>query len=196
MMSYPKHHCSQFPALTGIPYSSIAFSSNYNKTQSCFYVFLGPGGMGPHLLTHSPLHSQGRILLAPWIPQHHGFSSTQFQQPSSLLPQVLCTAVSSALNNSPGHFSTGWFLSLLAPSHPSDGPFLTTLVFFKLSWYLLSQISVHNIYSMFPSKCDEVLLSLFFPLDCQLHEGRPFLFPSPVCPLSVCLSFGECLLTD
>lgn len=70
MMSYPKHHCSQFPALTGIPYSSIAFSSNYNKTQSCFHVFLGPGGMGPHLLTHSPLRSQGRLLLAPWIPQH------------------------------------------------------------------------------------------------------------------------------
>ena len=124
---------------------------------------------------------------------HHGFpntmDSTQFQQPSSLLPQVLCTAVSSALNNSPGHFSTGSFSSL-------RWAFLDHSVFFKVSWYLLSQISVHNIYSMFPSKCAEVLLSLFFPLDCQLHEGRPFLLPSPVCPLNVCLSFGECLLTD
>ena len=167
IISYPKHHCSQFPALIGIPSSSIAFSCNYNKIQSCFFIFLGPGEMGPHLITHSPLQYQGRLLSAPQIPWHHGHHSVPLQ-PSSFLPQVFCIAISSAALILQGISQiTGSFSSLrwTFPDH----------FFFKLSWYLLSQNSVHNLYSMFPSRSYEYSLSLLFPLDCQLQSrGQTF----------------------
>ena len=106
-MSYPKHHCSQFAALIGSPPSSIAFSCNYNKIQSCFFVFLGPGEMGLYLLTHSSLQYQGRLLFAPQIPWHYGLHSVpiaKFLRTTGLLhSHFLCL-------NSPGHFSDYWLL--------------------------------------------------------------------------------------
>lgn len=106
-MSYCKHHCSQFPALTGIASSSIAFSCNYSKIQSCFFVFLGPGEMGPHLLTHSPLQYQGRLLFAPQIPWHYGLHSVPI---AKFLPTTGLLHTHFLCLNSPGHFSDYWLL--------------------------------------------------------------------------------------
>lgn len=144
--------------------------------------------MGPHLITHSRLQYQGRLLSAPQIPWHHGSHSVPLQ-PSSFLPQVFCIAISSALILQGISQIIGSFSSLrwTFPDH---------FFFFKLSWYLLSQNSVHNLYSMFPSRSYEYSLSLLFPLDCQLQSRRQTFSVSLTSVSPQFLSFSECLLTD
>lgn len=143
--------------------------------------------MGPYLLTHSPLQYHGRLLFAPQIPWHYGLHSVpiaKFLPTTGLLhSHFLCL-------NSPGHFSDYWLL--LIPQMGLSRP----LFFFKLSWHLLSQNSVHSLYSMFLSRSHEYSLSLLFPLDCQLQsrEQTFSVFLTSVSPRF--LSFSECLLID
>lgn len=55
----------------------MPFSCYYHKIWSCFYIFLGPGGMGPH----SPLQTHSRLPFIPWISQHQTPPSSNSQGP-------------------------------------------------------------------------------------------------------------------
>lgn len=83
------------------------------------------------------------------------------------------------------------FFILLSP-HPSDGPFWSLHIFLSYPVICYLRILFITLIHVFPKMC--YLFFLFFPLDCQVPEARPFLFPSPLCPFSVWVSIS--LLTD